>query len=417
MGYSFGFCTLTKMSKVAELEEQVFEPNLSSGWFDDMILRTSLFKFEGVRIAELNDRIVSVVIVLPKRMRIGSATVLEGGVIGVATHPDHRRKGLATRLLTDAISYMSEIGCPISTLGTMNPTFYQRLGWEIAQPSYSYLISRDSLLSLDKSGFEVRTFRSADLDEVMAIDQETNAYRTGSLVRSREDWEREISYPCIHRHDMYESKGFETFLVGLRDNRVISYTRCMRDGGTTHIMECGIREESCVPAILRYLAEHEPGCITNIEANLPLDNPLVQLLLRLGAKDNSSYSGHPSRGLSSRMVRIIDLPRLLESIVAELTRRISSVKELEGSLRLRVGEESVLLRISDRTVTIERGMTGMHVFKTTLNVMARIVMGHLLPSSAVEKGFAKADVRSLKLMDSLFPRGYPMHRSIDPLCQ
>jgi len=417
MEYTFGFSSPTKMGKVAELEELVFGPSLSAQWFDDMILRTALFRFEGIRIAEHDGRVVSALMVLPKIMRIGTASVLACGIAGVATHPDHRRKGLATQLLTDSISYMKKIGCSISTLGTTSPAIYQRLGWEIAQPSYSYQIDRRKLLSLDRSPFEARPFRRMDLDEVMAIDQETNACRTGSLVRNRDDWEREIEYPCIHRRDLHESREFETFLVSLREGSIASYARCMMGEDITHIMECGVREESSLRAILRHLFEHESSNIAAIEANMPLDHPLVRLLLDLGAKDNSSYSGLASGGLSARMVRIIDIPRLLESIQTELTRRASRVKRMQGSLRIQVGQETVSINVSNGKVDSERDAAPTSFYRTTSNVMARIVMGQLLPSEAVGKGLAEADTRSLGLLDCLFPRGYPMHRSIDPLCQ
>lgn len=74
-------------------------------------------------------RIVAHGSVVPRTLWIGEQPVATGYVEAVATHPDHRRRGLGSAVmeaLDAAITERDELGC----LGTGEDRFYARLGWE-----------------------------------------------------------------------------------------------------------------------------------------------------------------------------------------------------------------------------------------------------------------------------------------------
>ncbi|UCE84610.1 MAG: GNAT family N-acetyltransferase [Deltaproteobacteria bacterium] len=61
----------------------------------------------------------------------GGRSVPMGGVASVATAPDQRGKGLATRALLDALAAMRERGEVISALFPASTQLYRKLGWEV----------------------------------------------------------------------------------------------------------------------------------------------------------------------------------------------------------------------------------------------------------------------------------------------
>lgn len=94
-------------------------------WYND-----SNRKLDGIFVAVADGRIVSTVRVFHRYMYLNGTMVSMGGIGEVSTQPEHRRKGLSSRLLEMAIRYMESSGMVISALGTGVPQHYARFGWE-----------------------------------------------------------------------------------------------------------------------------------------------------------------------------------------------------------------------------------------------------------------------------------------------
>lgn len=84
------------------------------------------------RIIKLDGKVVAHVPVLARDVISGIDRFTVGLISATLTHPDYRRRGLATRCLMDAVRIMDERGLPVSALWTVKPTFpfYQNSGWE-----------------------------------------------------------------------------------------------------------------------------------------------------------------------------------------------------------------------------------------------------------------------------------------------
>src|SRR6266542_1591109 len=64
------------------------------------------------------------------------------GIGGVATHPDHRQRGLSSALLADAHDKMRADGAHVGFLSTGIPDFYRKLGWEYAGRQCRFTLDR-----------------------------------------------------------------------------------------------------------------------------------------------------------------------------------------------------------------------------------------------------------------------------------
>ena len=77
--------------------------------------------------------LVSCLTVVPALLRVGGVPVPAGGIAGVATRPECRRRGHAAALLEATIPALwNELGYPLSLLHPLSAPFYRRFGWETA---------------------------------------------------------------------------------------------------------------------------------------------------------------------------------------------------------------------------------------------------------------------------------------------
>ena len=74
-------------------------------------------------------RVLSHASVVPRTLRVGSRALSTGYVEAVATRPDYRRRGHASRVLAEVGRVIGE-QYRLGALSTGVPAIYERLGWE-----------------------------------------------------------------------------------------------------------------------------------------------------------------------------------------------------------------------------------------------------------------------------------------------
>jgi len=122
------------------------------------------FKF---LVADLNDEVVGTTMVSME----GAA----GYISTVMVSPDHRRRGIATKLMTGAIAYIRERGMKTAALHVISTNApargaYSKLGFETFE-DISYLVGDVGSLRAQghENGVEIRPFRRTDLEEVYRL--------------------------------------------------------------------------------------------------------------------------------------------------------------------------------------------------------------------------------------------------------
>ena len=124
-------CQLTELTRVAFAEYEGAAP--ANEAFTAWYLRRPGSEPELCTAALCGDGLVSNVLVAIQHLQIGGETLPCGIIDTVATSPDHRRRGLARRLMQDAHIIMREHGAEAAVLYT-NPDghpygFYHSLGY------------------------------------------------------------------------------------------------------------------------------------------------------------------------------------------------------------------------------------------------------------------------------------------------
>ncbi len=148
---------------------------------------------EGIRVAVEDGRIVSTVRVFIRQMYLHGEQVSAGGIGEVSTHPEYRRRGLATRLLQDAIRFMEEREIAISSLHG-GRSIYEALGWENVTRYYA---------SSRKSATYEHTFQIRPVNNASEIEIEQIATLYG-------DYSRRFNGTFVRDHPKYWSGWVRT---------------------------------------------------------------------------------------------------------------------------------------------------------------------------------------------------------------
>ncbi len=127
--------------------------------------------------------------VMPWGQFFGGRSVPMGAVASVAVRPDHRGRGIAPRLLTQAVELMHEQGLVISTLHPATTRFYRGLGWEVGGAFGVRRVPTASLAALPPGEPEfLRPGRATDFDAVRECYERVAPAINGAVDRSDVRW-------------------------------------------------------------------------------------------------------------------------------------------------------------------------------------------------------------------------------------
>ena len=129
--------------------------------------------------------------VLDQQLRFGSSTFLCGGIGGVATPEEHRRKGHSTTVMEAAVQYMRDQHYPMTYLFGIN-NYYEAFGYaSVGVSESSRLIVKSSfgerLPPEAGAGYSVRRAVPSDAAAITTLSALDSPGRTATLVRTEEN--------------------------------------------------------------------------------------------------------------------------------------------------------------------------------------------------------------------------------------
>ena len=170
------------------------------------------FKF---LVAEANGKIVGTTIV--------SNRGKSGYISTVMAHPDYRRKGVATRLVTDALTHIKrrKMARAVLHVNSMNATaknLYLKLGFKTFEHVAYFVKETGSVhLSENASKIKIREFQKDDLDQVYNL---IKASEDSNSLRIFDFTKKDLKVPFLQR-----AFGLATQkkLVAVLDDRIVGY--------------------------------------------------------------------------------------------------------------------------------------------------------------------------------------------------
>ena len=273
------------------------------------------------------DELVGALAIHPLTLRLEEARLKAGGIGQVATHPQRRGEGIMSILLKDAIPRMQRAGCALSVLGGDRQR-YGWFGWENAG------LRHEMELATRYLGPPSAAERKLQLHPLRA---------RGELARKIQRYSRALPYgverPLSQIEPLFWRPGRRGWhcAEGRRFAYVVGNTR----GGPIRLDEAGGDPELVTSLLRRVLALLKLDRLTIVVGP---NHAEVGLLRPFCGSWRSS---------TDCMVKIIDLPRTLESLAPLLQRRARELA-VKGTFRLCMGpQQATLILGRGRTYRIE----------------------------------------------------------------
>jgi predicted acetyltransferase len=344
---------------------------------------------ENVRVLRDGTEPVATLMRIPMGQFFGGRSVPMMGVAAVAVAPEARGRGLARRLMQDAVAEMHDEGCPISCLYPSTQTLYRQIGYE--QAGHRFL-THIPLATID---VRERAPSVVALDEshehaVEACYTAFAATQDGWLDRSRLGWAgvRE------RRGERYHGFGVE------RDGRLDGYLylaqRVKPETGRHDLVLSDLAFLSAAAGrrLLGFLADFATIGDDAVVAGGP-HHPLVWLL---------GQQRYEMRFKNYWMVRLIDVRKALEARGYSPT--VSTQVSLELSDDLLAGNRGrILLTIEGGHASAKPGGSG--EVRIDVSALAALWTGFATPKQLVVVGAIDGPDEALAHLAAAFAGGTP----------
>jgi predicted acetyltransferase len=158
--------------------------------------------------------------ILSLNVKLGQQDWKMGGIAGVATYPEHRRKGHVNALMKRALEDMDKEGNIVSFLHPLQIAFYRRFGWEIISDNRKIIIEKMNLRPVEKQpGRIIRHTEKSHTIDIEVVYEKYAAMHSAMLARDSEWWHTSI-YGEQTAAVYYDSKGEASgyLLYEVKDN-------------------------------------------------------------------------------------------------------------------------------------------------------------------------------------------------------
>ena len=306
-------------------------------------------------------------------------------ICAVATDPERRRRGAASRIMEDTVEAMAARGDAFGLLWT-GPArdFYRRLGWEVVGSNgWAYLVE-PQLAGRFEQPLPVRPFQAGtDLERIIEIHEG----QPRLLTRTQAEYLTLLGLP---KSEVW---------VAEKQGRVEGYLVVARAYNKSGVVEWGGTSEALSSLLARVLPE-PAGERMQVFVPLP-DNPMTELLTDRGCRTRIPMEIADGCGL--KMVRILSLGNLLQQLSPWLKNRLTGGSG-RVSLWVRETEERVDLRWDGAEVEVGGGRCSSPEDGTqelSLRQAARLVFGPEKPSQILDPSQETA-----RGLDRAFPFGF-----------
>ena len=125
-------------------------------------------------------------------MHLGDGWVKCGGIAGVATYAEYRRKKLVRELLTNCVQKLHDDKVPVSALWPFSYSFYERLGWSVTDMQHQVEVNLSALRTAGGDSGAYRSHGIDNLEPAMKMHERWNEQLNLSLRRNLYRWQKKM---------------------------------------------------------------------------------------------------------------------------------------------------------------------------------------------------------------------------------
>jgi predicted acetyltransferase len=254
-------------------------------------------------------RVVASLNLIPQTWSVGGVSLKVAEMGCVATHPEHRRRGLQRRLADEYHRRLLDDGYDLSVIEGI-PYFYRQFGYEYAIPLNEETTIELARVPHYEPELTIRPFAEDDIGEAMRLLEHTQRRCLVHCERDENIWrmQEETGWTGGSRFKGYAIE---------RNGEMIAYFRLEENPKSSRItiLEASEADEPSIRAMLGFTRERGEELSLGILASKDSHgSPLTERLVALGAVRNRPYAWQ---------IRIVDHLALFEKMEPLLERRLA----------------------------------------------------------------------------------------------
>lgn len=360
------------------------------------IVRTTIahdprFRSDHLRVVERAGRIVGVLQIVDRLVHIGKAQVRCAIIAPLAVPSDPQSADFAASLLHNALDWARSNGFELA-LWWGATALYPAFGFAPGSKGYTVVVPANAAPRGDQA-YTLRAAQAADAPALLRAYHIETARRTLAEIRSDEPWE-------------WRPYDVETMVeVAVDPARTVrGYARIQPGPDRLQVDEIVAMDMGAAQALydrLLYLAGDRHA--SEIRVVAPPDHRWSKLAFAQGAQVCVSALG------GSGMIRILDFPALLRTIVPELQRRVAASEFVarRAEVRIETPAGRATIRVDHGEVVIgDEGASD--TVTLPFHALSALVAGYQAIDDLIGgAGVFVQGIGTIRLLNVLFPEGYP----------
>jgi len=351
-------------------------------------------KREFSRIAVVDGRIASGLIIVDKTLIIGKARLRTAGIGDVFTHPDYRKKGYATAVLRDAVRFMKEEGFVLSCLFGIQDFYDRAAGFASALCNGTLTVATADAARCKGRASVVR-LSARLLETIMSLRDEENRRLGFGFDRPREWWDYLVN-----------RRGWKKATVFATGNKPFAYA-CLGEEDSLRVYEYACQPEG-YEAFLGGLARHaQRKRLKEVRITTPPDHPFCDFALQYGGNLQLSYCRN-----GGGMMRIVNLDAMAVGMRAEWEERLrhSPLRGWTGELAFLTDLGKFGLTVRGGVITVRPGETvrGAATVRVPQRRLIQLLVGYRSVATVAHDPDVRIPAAALSVVEALFPHRHPM---------
>ncbi|MGD6831349.1 GNAT family N-acetyltransferase [Sutcliffiella halmapala] len=376
------------MNKIVQLKEKHFKEAIALSEYAfqykvpeaDIPKRMEQVKKHSILGIFEDEQLAAKLHLIPLEVHTGEQKWKMGGIAGVATYPEYRRKGFVKDLMKQSLEQMKEEGYLVSMLHPFKISFYRKYGWELLTNRVKCTLTRADLVMQGLvPGSVKRSIMDHNYQDLNEVYSQFATRFSGMLVRE-ESWWKNI---C---------DGESTAIYYNKSQQPIGYILYSIKDSKMKVEEFVALTSEARKGLWNFICQHD-SMLDQVEMILQEKDPLLFSLQEPNVKaEIAPYF----------MVRIVDAEKFLKDyefqwndteVVLQISDPYASWNEKLFSLKN--GEVTVI----DTHGRIEDGS----ILKIDINSLSTILFGYKRPMELYELELLEGRIEDIERLESLLP--------------
>lgn len=336
-----------------------------------------------------DDRLLTTCMLYDFEVRWRGAWATLGGLAGVASPPEHRRKGYVREMVREALAEYRDRGIPWVALWPFDYEFYRRLGWATANKFTTYEFAPEALDAAAAEPYgEFEPIDADDWEELQPVAVEHGSGTTLSMRRSETWW----------RERIFDHWGEQPYVYGWRDEagdlRGYVVYGIERDDSERklEVYDFSYVDHAAYRQLLRFLYTHESQ-ITKVTLKQAIDTSLLDMVEDPRAVECTISTG-PMIRLGDVRVALSKVPYpdgVDEEVVVHVDDPLADWNDERLSLSVADGQADCTGTVTPPDVMVD------------VNTLSQVIVGYYDVEEARQLGELHCDEETARRLGKLFP--------------